>query len=254
MRVARTLALWTILLACAGCIQAERVITVNLDGSGSIVDTMAVTGQLAAVQAAIKMQPKPEQVAAKTRRVKAAAVAMGVKLDSYQPQSAGQPEVVRYSFADVTKVKADGMPFMANDDEESAVSPTSMSFRFHRAGGRSVLTVITPSDPSARKRTPAEIDEEVANMKARADQVAGAHLLTKLELGGPVATTNAPMVDGRTITLLSIDVATLVGDEPSLRKVLAVEDPMRADPKVLAGIKGLKFNLLPELKVEFGSR
>jgi hypothetical protein len=251
---ARPLALLSLLLAASGCIRAERVITVNPDGSGSIVDTIAPAGRAAAIMDATQAEPKPEEVAAKTRRVKAAAAAMGVKLDSYKPRSGGQPEVVRYSFADVTKVKADPMAFMANDDQESAVSPTSMSFRFHRAGGRSILTVITPSDPSAQKKTPAEIEKEVADMKGRADLVAGAHLVTKLELGGAVATTNAATVDGRTITLLSIDIGTLAADEASLRKVLAVEDPMRADPKVLAAIKGLKVNTLPELTVEFGSR
>jgi hypothetical protein len=246
-------------LAAGGCIEAQRVITVAPDGSGTIVDTIRPVGPMAALmQMGQDEKTRGEEKVKKTPRFKSAATAMGagVRLESFEPMGGGNPEVIRYAFSDIAQVKAELLPFFGNDDEE-AVTATPLSFKFSRPGATSTLTVLTPPekpDPGAKKATQEEIDKNVAQMKQMSAQLKGLKMSGKLEVGGPIVKSNGAFVEGSTVTLLEIDFETLAQDEASMRRLAALEDPTKADPRVLAGIKGLKVNALPALTVEFKSR
>lgn len=255
----RILALAFGLVGAGGCLEAERVITVNADGSGAVVDTIRPSGPMAAMiamgqDAAAREQEK----VTKEPRFTAAATAMGpgVRFESYEPTTGGKPEVIRYTFSDISKVKAELLPFFGNEKEE-AVSETPLSFRFSRSGGTAVLTVLTPPekpDPGAKKKTKEELDKEVAQIRAMAGQLKGLKMSSRLQIAETIRKSNAAYVERGTITLLEIDFDTLVSDEGSVRRLATLEEPTKADPRLLAGIKGLKVNALPTLTVEFGGR
>lgn len=246
-------------LAAAGCIDAQRVITVAADGSGTIVDTIRPSGPMAAMLAMgqdAEAQAKEKETKAPRFKAAAAAMGPGVRFESFEPTGDGKPEVIRYSFSDITKVKAELLPFFGNEKEE-AVTDTPLSFKFSRPGGTSTLTVLTPPekpDPEAKSPSKEEIDKHVAEIKQMAAQLKGLKMSGRLEVAGPIVKSNGAFVEGSTITLLEIDFEALATDEASLRRLAALEDPTKADPRVLAGIKGVKLNALPALTVEFKGR
>jgi hypothetical protein len=87
-----------------------------------------------------------------------------------------------------------------------------------------------------------------------AGMLKGMRISGRLQLGAPIVKSNAGFVQDRTVTLIELDLDTLLADPKSLRQLATMDDPTKVDPRTLAGIKGVKINSLPELSVEFGAR
>lgn len=246
-------------LTSLACMQGQRVVKVNLDGSGTIVDTVTLSEQSRGMMSAMENMDKSspaEKKAKKTEKLKAAAATMGegVSFVSFQAGKDGS-EKVTYAFKDLTKLKIDWSPSPSDSDAKPATDP--VSFRFARQGANSVITVAQA--PKAEKKPaadkpkpkPEEMAQQMATMKS---MMAGLKMSGLLEVNGRLVKTNSPYATGSSVTLLAIDFDQVAADPASMQKLAEIDDPTKADPKVVAGIKGVKVNTLPELTIEFAAK
>ncbi|HLA76760.1 MAG TPA: hypothetical protein VJU18_04165 [Vicinamibacteria bacterium] len=255
MRLERALLL-PAFLSAAACIQGQRVVKVNLDGSGTIVDTVALTEQARGMLSSLEQMDKTspaEKNAKKETKLKAAAATMGEGV-SFVSLVAGKDgsEKITYAFRDVTKLKIDWAPSPSDNDAKPANN--DVSFRFQRGGASSTLTVVQAHKPEKKdavakaKPTPQEMAQQAAMMR---EMMAGLKLSGVLEVNGRLLKTNSPYATGSRVTLLEIDFDQVAVDPASMAKLAEIDNPAKADPKLMAGVKGLKVNTLPELNIEF---
>lgn len=238
------------LLVAAGCMQGQRVIKVNADGSGTIVDTVKLGEQARGMMASMEQMDKTPAAEKKTKKdaklkEQAAAMGEGVTFVSLENTKDGA-EQITYSFKDVSKIKIDTTP--SPSDSKSSSQDDPLTFRFARSGGSSQLTVVFPK-PKAEEAPkevpkPEELTQAVAMMKG---MMAGLKMTTSLEVNGKVVKTNSPYATGSRITLLEMDFDQL--DEAGL-KTLAASGKDMPSPAALKGVKGLKVSE-GEVTVEF---
>lgn len=256
MRFQRVL-LASAFLTSVACMQGQRVVKVNLDGSGTIVDTVTLgeqaRGMISAMDNMDKSKPT-EKKAKKTEKLKAAAATMGegVTFVSLEPGKDGS-EKITYSFKDVTKLKIDWSPNGSDNEAKPANDP--VTFRLARQGANAVLTVVqTPpkvEKEAKAKPTPEEIAQQMAMMKG---MMAGLKMSGILEVNGRIVKTNSPYVVGSAVTLLEVDFDKIAADPVAFAKLAEIDDPSKADPKLVAAVKGVKINTLPELTIEFAPK
>ncbi len=257
MRLPRALLVAAFLTPVA-CIQGQRVVTVNLEGSGTIVDTVTLSRQAREMVASLERMDKSSPLEKKTKKeakLKAAAAAMGagVSLVSLEAGSEGA-ERITYAFKDISKLKIDWSP--SPSDNDAKPSSDDISFRFARLGGSSLLTVVQApraekGETASKKPKPEELAQQMQMMKG---MMAGLKLSGILEVNGRLVKTNSPYAKGSAVTMLEIDFDQAAADPASMAKLAEIDDPATADPKLMAGIKGLKVNTLPELTIEFAAK
>ena len=257
------------LLVAAGCMQGQRVIKVNADGSGTIVDTVSLGEQAREMMGAMSEMDKStpaEKKAKKTAKLKAIAEGMGpgVSVSSFEPSVKNGPEKVTYAFSDIGKIKIDATPDSTENDSTSEAKDP-LSFRFEKKGGSSVLTVLgagpkpgeKKADEPGDDKTGKEAAEAASKMQAPAmvmmkTMMKGLKMTTVVEVNGHVVKTNAAHVEGPRVTLLDLDFDQIAADEANVKKFSeAGDDPKSMDPKLLAGLKGIKVQTVPEVTIEF---
>jgi hypothetical protein len=239
------------LLVAAGCMQGQRVIKVNADGSGTIVDTVKLGDQARSMMASMEQMDKTPAAEKKTKKdakLKEQATAMGegVTFVSLETTKDGG-EQITYAFKDVGKIKVDSTP--SPSDSKSTSKDEPLTFRFSKAGGNSLVTVVFPkpkADAAQKKEAPKpeELTQAVAMMKG---MMAGLKMTTVLEVAGKVVKTNSPYAAGSRITLLEMDFDQI--DEAGL-KVMAAAGDETPSASALKGVKGLKVSD-GEVTVEF---
>jgi len=255
MRVSRLMLVPALLMA-AGCMKGQRVIKVNADGSGTIVDTVNLSEQAKGMMASMEQMdktPAAEKKAKKEAKLKAGAAAMGegVSLVSRVDTKDGG-EQITYAFKDITKLKVEPMPSPSSSDSSSSSKEEPLTFRFTR-GANPVVTVVFPKPkPSTGEKKPEPKPEEtqqaIAMMKG---MMAGLRMSSLLEVNGKLVKTSSPWgATGNAVTLLEIDFDQL--DEAGLKKLAASGSEMPS-PAVLKGIKGLKISD-GDVTVEFAGK
>jgi hypothetical protein len=250
-------------LSCAGCLRSTTTINLKLDGSGTIDQEIGATPQaiamfksMAANQA--KGQPMPE-IFGREQAEKLASSMGGVTFLSGEPIKTAELEGYRakYGFDDITKVRANltqGSNLAGAGAASSAEPP--VGFGFERTGSSSLLTVRMPDEKTnpfkslARTAGGGSSDDPASNAQALAmmkTMMRGLFVDVALAVDGRVIKTNAPYVDGQRITLAQIDFDKLLDTPGALEKL-----QQTSDPKMLAGIPGVKVATGPTLTIEFG--
>jgi hypothetical protein len=268
MRFGRVLLVPAALVA-AGCIQGQRTIKVNADGSGTITDTVTLGEQAREMMSAMSEMDKStpaEKKAKKDAKLKSLADAMGpgVTVAAFEPSVKDGPEKVTYAFKDISKLKIDITPDMTEgDSKQEAKEP--LTFRFEKKGGNSVVTVLGAGPKPGEKKAEKPADEggkegaeAAAKMQAQAmvmmkTMMKGLKMTTVVEVNGKIVKTNAAHVEGPRVTLLDMDFDQIAADEANFKKFSAAgDDPKTMDPKMLEGLKGIKVQTVPEVSIEFG--
>ena len=80
--------------------------------------------------------------------------------------------------------------------------------------------------------------------------LAGAHLVIAIEPAGRLVRTSSPYVTGQRVTLMDVNVDSLLNDETLLQRLQAARTPDEAKA-ILRNVPGLKINLDPEITIEF---
>jgi hypothetical protein len=242
-------------LAAGGCIQGERLIKVNADGSGTVEDTMNYTAEAKEMKASFEaMDQTPAADKAKKKKEKLGALATGmgegVSLVSADSTKDGGEKTV-YSFKDINKVNLGCFP--SSSDETPGKKSDDYTFKLAKQGGRSVLTVSEPpSTATAKKPEKTPTKEEQAQAETMMKKMmAGAKVACRVVVNGTISKTNSAYQAGSTVTLMEIDFDQLAADPGSLAKLASFQD--KPSPKDLAGVKGLKA-ATSDVVVEFSGK
>src|SRR5579862_4031300 len=143
MRIER---LWGILLlapavATCACFEGERLVQVNGDGSGTIVDTLLPGAQMKALADLAQADKSGDG----KKKGDAAALAMGPGVtflgEEKTPAGAFKSS---YRFKDVNALKVDVSPGPDNDSGGGGSKPQPMTFHLVRSGDKATLTVSLP--------------------------------------------------------------------------------------------------------------
>jgi hypothetical protein len=250
-------------LLAGGCIQGQRAIKVNADGSGTVVDTTKLIGMAAAMG---EMGGQSSSAQAKVNReveIKKKATAQGLTFVSSEKTADGA-ERVTYSFKDITKTSMNRSADMPNENKDekdgASAKEEQLVFRLARSGDKSTLTVVVPKDKAADKKSdkPAEAkkpspEEEKQAMAMMKGMLAGLKLATVVEVNGKIVKTTAPYPPvGSVVTLMEMDFDQM-GDE-GLAKLASLQDqPGPPTPEQLKGLKGVKFTE-GEIVIEFSGK
>jgi hypothetical protein len=252
------IAIAVVVLSSSACLRSTTSISVKADGSGTVLQETGVSPQtLAMLKGMASGAPggMQDQMFGEDQAKKAAAL-MGVEFVSGEPIKTAELEGyrARYAFKDIRNVKmnmnqaeAAGMPAAGASPRESP-----FSFDFERKGSASVLTVTVPDQKEGlgpvvpKPPGGAETEQNQQALQMMKVMMKGLFVDVSLNVDGRIVKTNAPHVNGSTITLLQVDFDKLLADEAALKRLQGA-----TDIKALANVPGLKVITDRTLNVEF---
>ena len=249
---------------CSACFQFSTVLTLKADGSGTIDQRMlfsqaavAQLRQLAALGGGggQDVDPMSEQQA----RDAAATMGQGVTYVSSTPinTSEGVGRDIKYAFTDINQLRLDqappapgGMPIPppATDAGGGRVSFTLT----RQADGHALLKIAVPQLPAlgGDRASPSSNSPSADQIAMLKPMFAGARLSIAIEPAGRLVRTSSPYVDGQRVTLLDVNVDSLLGDDTLLPRLQAARTSEEAKA-ILKSVPGLKVTLDPEVTIEF---
>jgi len=168
-----------------------------------------------------------------------------------------------FAFDDINKVQVSEGPSMGGGSRTRSAEPTSsdpVRFKLTRSGGTSTLSInfidVPISDKaSAEPRQPSDMPDLTNPMIMNMIKTMfnGFKVNIGLEVDGKIVKTNAEYVTGPRITLLELDVASVLADEAKLKALQGKLGPGMSLSDVkpyLKDIKGIKVDG-PAITVQF---
>jgi hypothetical protein len=234
------------------CIQDETTITLNKDGSGTIVTETILGAQMIGMMSQFSQpgQPDPMEEMFSEEKAKERAATMGEGVEFVKAEKIDKDGKrggrFHYKFADINKIaisptgSLDGMsdqaPPGAAEEEEEKDEP----LKFEYKDGK--LTIISPPANFDDMTTP-DGEEDNPQMEAMMEQMLGdMRLSMNLIIADGIKETNASHVDGNKITLFDAEVGKILSQKDKMKEIeeLGKEDP-EAAKKAMSGIDGMKF-------------
>jgi hypothetical protein len=253
----------TATLASSACFQMTTVLKVNGDGSGTITHRMVYTKaalaqlkQFAALGGRTNgsADPLSEQQA----RDMTASIGPGVTYVSSELVTTplGQGRNAVYAFSDVSTLRISTQPAapgglnIKTPGFSTQPSPSeSITFTLtHEGNGNAVLHIHVPEPNYLGFFGSPQAAAQIGMIKTT---LAGARVELAAEPAGALVRTSSPFVEGQRVTLLDIDLDTVLADETLLPRIQAVAATPADAKAVLLAAKGLKINLDPEITIEF---
>jgi hypothetical protein len=269
-------------MTISGCIDSAMMITVNKDGSGTIVQEMYLSAQASAMMQGFggaeaggagggSMLDFDE---AKYRAM-AADLGEGVTFVKGGPatkENGSKGVQVNYAFEDITKVK---LPMMIDPKEADAgkEEKSLVTFGFDKKGGESVLTINVPQDKDNQNADkPVEHDgvdtPADAAPDAQADMAAammkpmleGMRIRAYVKVDGEITDSTASYVSNSSqtgkkqmVTLMDMQLGKLVADPEKAKKLTAlgeIKDPVKA-AEMLKEFPEVRYELKEKISVNF---
>jgi hypothetical protein len=260
----RLLSIVVAAVVASGCLNSTSLVKVKPDGSGTIEQTMlvnvaAIKGMMAGFGGG---QMKQSGGILDEADFKRSAERMGVRPVSLTPMKEGGFEGAKavYAFDDITKIRVDQDPQMsgAADAGIRGSSGTPIRFGFTRQGGTSRLSISVDEKIAAGAAEKAQaapsIDQiDPAMMQMVKKMFEGFRVLIDLEVEGTIVKTNADYVSGSKVTLLELDVASILADEAKLTALQSKVRPGLSLSELrpyLKDINGVKVNH-PTVTIEY---
>lgn len=262
----RMLVVMVVAVAVSGCINSASLIRVKPDGSGTIEQTMlvnlaAVKGMMAGMGAAAGKDPGAVLNEADFKR---AAERMGVRPVSLTPVKEGnfQGQKAIFAFDDINQVRVDQDPQVAGASGGKFATPSStrnpIRFSFVRQDGTSVLNITVDeklaSEATAKANDAPSLDKiDPTMMQMIKTMFEGFRVAIDVEVEGKIVKTNADYVTGSRVTLLELDMSSVLADEDKLRTLQSKIKPGLSLAEIrpyLKDIKGVKVNH-PSVTIEY---
>jgi hypothetical protein len=267
MRSSRVLVAIVAAVALTGCINSTTLIKVNADGSGTVEQTTLMN--MAAIKGMIPGAEKQMGGAVVNKadlERTAARMGKGVRLVTADPAKGAngwEGSKAVFAFDDINQVQVNTGPSMGGGTSDRTGSePTSQDpvrFTLARTGGTSTLTIAFIDKPAGDK--PAAGDNPMGDMDLTNPMMMGMlksmfggfKLNIDLEVAGAIVKTNAEYVTGSRLTLLEMDMDSLLADEAKLKALqgqIGSEPSLTAIKPFLKDIKGIKIDG-PTITVQF---
>jgi hypothetical protein len=187
-----------------------------------------------------------------------ASIGPGVTYVSSEPITSplGAGRDALYSFTDVATLRISTQPAapggiaIRTPGFSTQPSPSeSITFTMtHEANGNAVLHIHVPKPNYLDFFGSPQAAGQIGMIKT---MLAGARVLLAAEPAGALVRTSSPFVEGQRVTLLDVDLDTVLADETLLPRIQAVAGTPAEAKAVLMSAKGLKINLDPEITIEF---
>lgn len=267
MRVIRTLAVLSAVVTLTACLDSTTIVKVKPDGSGTVEQTTLVN--TAALKGMMGAQAKPSDGPVINRddlERTAARMGKGVKLVSAEPfKGANGFEGTKaiFAFDDINLIQISQDPNISGGTSgRNASEPTAddpVKFNFTRGATSSTLTITYIDKAPTRDARPNAAGGGVPDltnpmvMNMIKTMFKGFTINIGLEVVGSIVKTNAEYVSGPRITLLEMDVESLLADEAKLKALqgkLGPDVSLSEVKPLLKDIKGIKIDG-PSISVEF---
>lgn len=248
---------------CSACFRFSTVLMLRVDGSGTVDQRLLFTQaavaqfrQLASLGGGGQdFDPLSEEQA----REAATTLGQGVTYVSSTviDTSEGVGRDIKYAFTDVNQLSLNqappppggGMPVAP----QSAGLSDRIEFKLTRvADGHALLKIAVPQLPAVggdkAPRSPnSPSADQIAMLKP---MLAGARLSIAIEPAGRLVRTSSPYVTGQRVTLVDVNVDSLLNDDTLLQRLQAARTPDEVK-SILKSVPGLRVNLDPEITIEF---
>lgn len=262
-------------LGLTGCLQVEKVVKLQPDGSGTIEETVMMSKQaLAELQQMAsgfvmldgkKAEEKPakrfEMLDEKKLKAAAAGMGEGVTFVSAKKAESGKGSgfTAVYAFTDISKVQLDQNPgdsLPTSGALKSVPKPElkrePITFKFTK--GSPAELVLKMPQPELKKEPKPEQSaglEEMA-MGLMKEMIKDMKLKMSVEVAGTITETNAEYHDGARVTLMEVDLNKLLADPKRFKKLMK-ENPktLQESKALLKGIDGIKVETAPEVRIKF---
>lgn len=240
----------------SSCLENETTLTLEKDGSGTIVDETYLTAQ--AIQMMSQFgepggpDPLAEMFSEEKMKAKAAKMGEGVEYLKTEMLSEGEKKGARvhYKFANINKVILNPMGAVSDISEmpgEEEKKDNSVGFTY--ADG-TLKIIVPPADFSDMAKN----DDEGNNAEMEAamkEMMAGMRINIKLVIADGIAETNATYVDGDTITLFDVKVDKMLEQEDALKEISKLaESDMDAAKEKFAGLEDMKVEMKDDVSVK----
>lgn len=255
----------------AGCLQMERTVRVNPDGSGVLIERLVMGNEIADMMAGMQTEGQLFAIRDDDRlRANAASFGESVRFVSARDivTDFGRGYEARYAFDDINLLQ------LGQDIEESMPGGTTEGDT--SGGGASKFTTFTlhhtspaqlvihwPVNEGEAGSPTGESDSEYAETAATPEQEQMAMEMMRMafkdmrfavhvEVMGDIVETNAMHRSGSRVTLMDIDFGALVSDESVLQAMAGNKPASVADMKQLMTlVPGLKIEIEPEVAILF---
>ena len=263
----RLLRLLVVLIATTGltaCLNSTTLVKVKPDGSGTVEQTTLIN--MAALKPTGGGQPTGPMMNKEELERTAARMGEGVRLVSSEPVKgdAGFEGVKAiFAFDDINKIQVSQGPSVNRGAGARSAEPTSddpVKFTLTRSGGTSTLSINFVDRPGAGVKTTEKPDAgdmpDLSNpmiMNMIKTLFQGFKINIGLEVVGAIVKTNAEYVTGSHISLLELDMASILADEAKFKALQGKLGPDASLSEVkpyLKDIKGIKIDG-PSITVQF---
>jgi len=253
------------LLGFSGCLQVEKTVKLNPDGSGTIEETVILSKtalvsmqQMAAGFGGDKAGVAKVPEIFDEAKIKDAASQMGDgvtfvsarKIDTEQ----GQGFTAIYAFTDINTVKLDQNPGDALPDNGHIKATPSkkepITFHFTKGSPAELTLAMPPPDFKPKKEQPDGMEDMAMQMMKQ--MLKDMRLALAIEVQGTISETNAEYRENSRVTLMDMDFNKIVAD-PEKFKALAKANPqtLQEAKTLIKGLDGVKIETAPEVKIQF---
>ena len=264
MRPIRVLIALVTSVVLTGCINSTTLIKVKADGSGTVEQTtlMNVAAMKSMMPGMTTSGQAPNVVNKAELERTAARMGKGVRLLSAEParnDTGFEGVKAIFEFDDINQVQVSQDPNAGNSPDRLSTEPSNadpVKFRLTRTGTTSLLTINFTDKPAGDKPAQAGDLPDFSNpmmMGMIKTMFKGFKINIGLEVLGAIVKTNAEYVDGPRITLLEMDMESLLADETKFKALQGKIGPDASLSEVkpyLKDIKGIKIDG-PSISVEF---
>jgi len=250
-------------LVLSSCFQHEMTITLNKDGSGTLVEEsrmsgamLAMLGQFAAGlgdEEGAAQDPTADLLSEENANERAKQLGEGVTVAKIEPVEVGDAKGARvtYAFKDINQLKVDlgsGMNSLpsgdAAEEEEKKENPIDLNYQ----DGKLTVKMPKPEKPEDAQEVEAPDEQAMEMMKQMFTDM---KMSIKLVIAPGIEDTNASHRDGDTITLMEMDFGKLIEDPENFKKLAATqnEDDPAVMMEALKDVDGVKIETQPEFTV-----
>jgi hypothetical protein len=242
---------FAVMLFLPGCFQAEQVINVKPDGSGTVVFTVkvgkAALEQMKALSAGDANADPLEQMMKKEEAEEMAKkLGEGVKLEKIEPYKEGDfvGKRATFSFTDISKVKAD----MSMGPDAGADDADKEPIKFEFTKGSPATLII--HSPNKKGKDKPEDPQEEAQMAAAAAMMKDMRITIAVNVVGTLVSTDAENKEGTRITIVDLPVGEALKDVKKFKAIDKAADWASA-AKLIKEIPGAKVESKTAVKVQF---
>jgi len=273
-----------VVLAFAGCLQVENIVSVKPDGSGTVTATVvmpkAVIEQMKQMMEGFAKglgerggskpaETKPFEIMNEAKlKENAAKMGEGVTFVSAKKISTatGEGYVATYAFTDINKLKLDQNPGSAMPDQKAGgmtqsveTEAETVTFEFTK-GKVAKLVVKNPppkpaSDTEKKDKAPEPAapagDEEMAKMMMQ-QMFKDMRIVLAVEVAGKIVKTDAEHVAGSRATFMEMDFNKLMANPEKFAALSKAQPKTLEETKALVkGIDGIRVESKPKVTIDF---